>query len=60
MAFPDAYAEKIARGQEPAGITRALNIGREAQFMYPEVVDTQMKFIEDQERLLREMGLLNY
>ena len=60
MAFPDAYAEKIAAGQEPAGIRRAIDIGREAQFMYPEVVDTQMKFIEDQERLLREMGLLNY
>ena len=58
LGFPDAYQSMIARGSDPAGIRRAFDVGRQRQFMYPEVVDTQMKYIEDQERLLKEFGLL--
>jgi len=58
-SFPDLYQEKIAEGKDPAGIRRAIDIGRVAQFMHPRLVDTQMKQIEDEVRLLKEFGLLN-
>lgn len=58
LGFPDAYQTMINRGSDPSGIRRAFDIGRQRQFMTPEVVDRQMQYIEDQERLLREFGLL--
>lgn len=59
LGFPDTYARMIeTEGKQPAGIRRAFDIGREVQFMRPDVVDPQMKFIEDQRRMLREEGLL--
>jgi len=59
MAFPDSYARLLGRGSEQAGIRRVFDTGREYQFMTPEVVDTQMQFIEDQKAMLRNYGLLN-
>ena len=59
LAFPDTYGRLMGSGSESTGIRRVFDIGREAQFMTPELVDLQMKFIEEQKRLLRQYGLLN-
>ena len=59
LAFPDTYGRLMGSGSESTGIRREFDIGREAQFMTPELVDLQMKFIEEQKRLLRQYGLLN-
>ena len=59
MAFPDAYSTLLGRGSDQSGVRRVFDIGREAQFMTPELVDLQMRYIEEQKRLLRQYGLLN-
>ena len=59
LGFPDAYAGLSERGSDAAGIRRVFDIGRVAQFMRPDVVDRQMDFIEQQQRMLRGAGLLN-
>jgi len=59
LGFPDAYSYLYGRGSDASGVRRVFDIGRETQFMRPEVVDPQMRFIEDQQRMLRNAGLLN-
>jgi len=59
LGFPDAYSTLYGRGSDAAGVRRVFDIGRETQFMRPDVVDPQMQFIEDQQRMLRNAGLLN-
>jgi len=59
LGFPDAYSYLYGRGSDASGVRRVFDIGRETQFMRPEVVDPQMQFIEDQQRMLRNAGLLN-
>jgi hypothetical protein len=59
LGFPDAYSYLYGRGSDASGVRRAFDIGREMQFMRPDVVDAQMQFIEDQQRMLRNAGLLN-
>ena len=53
------YSTLLGRGSDQSGIRRVFDIGREAQFMTPELVDLQMRYIEEQKRLLRQYGLLN-
>ena len=59
LGFPDAYSYLYGRGSDASGVRRVFDIGRENQFMRPDVVDPQMQFIEDQQRMLRNAGLLN-